>query len=275
MASTITLNYFDLFFQTLAILNANPLHFITLSLLFLPLTFYGITAYQFYLTTNFIPVPTPKTEATFIAVIIPALIGVALITYSTLQAIHRTPLTFTCTVKSLSRSFIPLLSTFIAGSLQIISLALIIIKLCGLIFHVDALMSMILNGLFLIILYYVVSWGSAPAIVVSESRLRFEALRQSERQSYRFRFNSYLILWSAFVVIKALVSNTVDIQNMESVLNWISVVQLGVNYMCSLLMIVYYVAANTVLYVQCCKVARGERLDDEVFGQDVRLLLHG
>ncbi|KAL8218757.1 hypothetical protein R6Q57_022130 [Mikania cordata] len=121
-ATQTTVNRRLLYRQTFGILNANSLHFIAISLLFLPLTF---AALQFYssgidLTTKFNILLTFKTLATVLAVsfsvILPTVAGVALITYSTNQAIHRKPLTLSSTVKSLSHSYIPLLQTFFAGN---------------------------------------------------------------------------------------------------------------------------------------------------------------
>ncbi|KAD2804100.1 hypothetical protein E3N88_37477 [Mikania micrantha] len=93
-ATQTTVNRRQLYRQTFGILNANSLHFIPISLLFLPLTF---AAVQFYssgidFTTKFNILLTFKTLATVLAVsfsvILPTVAGVALITYSTNQAIH-------------------------------------------------------------------------------------------------------------------------------------------------------------------------------------------
>ncbi|KAL8258317.1 hypothetical protein R6Q59_030358 [Mikania micrantha] len=134
-ATQTTVNRRQLYRQTFGILNANSLHFIPISLLFLPLTF---AAVQFYssgidFTTKSNILLTFKTLATVLAVsfsvILPTVAGVALITYSTNQAIHRKPLTLSSTVKSLSHSYIPLLQTFFAGFIKLFIISLVFILL--------------------------------------------------------------------------------------------------------------------------------------------------
>lgn len=125
--------------------------------------------------------------------------------------------------------------------------------------------------------FYLVAWGSAAAIVVSERKSGFEPLNQSANQSAKFRLLSFLILLCTVCGVESMLTNSVIFMNMGSVSMWISVVHVVVNYMCSLWMVVIYVVANTLLFVECRKVARRgqDAVDEEVPDEDDRLLLHG
>lgn len=122
-----------------------------------------------------------------------------------------------------------------------------------------------------------VAWGSAAAIVVSERKSGFEPLNQSANQSAKFRLLSFLIFLWTICGVESMLTNCVIFTNLGSVSMWISVVYVGVNYMCCLWMIVIYVVANTLLFVECCKVTRRgqDAVDEEVPDEDDRLLLHG
>nr|GEV95224.1 immediate-early protein like [Tanacetum cinerariifolium] len=268
-----SINHNRIFNQTITILNSNSLHFFTLSLLFLPLTVFS----AFNLTTDFQNLLTPMTIATLIAVIIPALLGVTFITYSTFHAIRRTPISFTLTFKAFSRSFVLLLFTFFIGSMKVILMSLLItqvfITVNSLVlgFRIESL-RIYSHVLMVVTWFYLVAWGSAAAIVVSEIKLGSEALNQSANQSAKFRLLSFLILLATICGVESTLTNCLIFTNIRPVSMWISVVHVGVNYMCSLWMIVIYVVANTLLFVECRKVARG---DKEVPARDDRLLSHG
>ncbi|GJW68953.1 hypothetical protein Tco_0123377 [Tanacetum coccineum] len=103
-------------------------------------------------------------------------------------------------------------------------------------------------------------WGSVPTIVVLESRSELEP-----------RMLSYWILFYTVGVIGILLTCNAFLMNKEDVSKWFSVVQVGMNYVCSLLMIVQYVTANTVLFLQC-QEARNEK----AHADDVRVpSIHG
>ncbi|GJZ73096.1 retrovirus-related pol polyprotein from transposon TNT 1-94 [Tanacetum coccineum] len=206
------------------------------------------------------------TLTALIVVIISTVIGVALTIYSTHQAICREPLTFTSTVKSLSRSFIPLLTIFLAGFIKLTFIALLIILL-GLGFGLRFDDIIISQGILAIIGYYMMIWGSAPAIAVLESRSGFEAICQSDNQSAMFRIVSVSILQHTIGLIVVMLTYNAVVESMESVSKWYSIVQVSVNYICVLIMFVEYVAANTVLYVQCN--AADSSGGEEVSGEEV------
>ncbi|KAD2804102.1 hypothetical protein E3N88_37479 [Mikania micrantha] len=311
-ATQTTANRHQLYRLTIGILNSHSLHFITISFLFLPLIFSASAAVQFYsssnssgtdVTTMFDPfnlrlIKTVisssqtllhvKTLITILVVtcciILPTVAGIALITNSTNRIIHRQPITFSSSVKSLSSSYLPLFHTFMAGSITLIVLFLVFtllplaiiqaIKAFGL--HFDLVVfTVFINtissyALAITILFLVVIWGSAAAITVLESKSGFEALRQSANQSTEFRHQSFsIVLVTGFVLITALLNLTV------LTANWTLILYVGAIYLTSSLMILVYVVANTVLYLQCKIIENGEKIavmtEEEVSGEHVRL----
>ncbi|KAK9063625.1 hypothetical protein SSX86_017496 [Deinandra increscens subsp. villosa] len=222
---TTVVNGHHLYRLTNKILDAHSSHFITISLLFLPFTFSASTAVQFYYSSSSATYPfnlfliktifasshnllTFKTLTTLLAVVLPAVAGVALTTYTANQAIHRKPLAFSSALKSLTNSYIPLLHTVTVGSITLIIIFLAftlspiavigaiieVIKALG--FDFDLLiLSALVNSIASCALAYAISklvviWGSAAAITVLESKSGFEALRQSANQSKEFRGQS-------------------------------------------------------------------------------------
>ncbi|KAK9063624.1 hypothetical protein SSX86_017495 [Deinandra increscens subsp. villosa] len=239
---------------------------------------------------------TVKTLTTALAVtcsvVLPTVAGVALITYSANQAIHRKPLTFSSTLKSLSNSYTPLLHTVTAASMKLITiLALTLspiavteaIKSLGfdsdLLFIASTFVNTIVSYVFAFaILFFIVIWGSASAITVLESKSGFETLRQSADQSSEFRRRSFSILFlSGFVIVSALSSSATSPKS-RPVANWMLILRFGALYLLSSLAILHYVVANTVLYVQY-KAAIGEEIamtteKGEVSGEYVRVVVN-
>ncbi|KAI3817347.1 hypothetical protein L1987_11137 [Smallanthus sonchifolius] len=242
---------------------------------------------------NLLTVKTLITALTFSSfVILPTVAGVALITYSTNQVIHCKPLTFSSTVKSLSHSYIPLLYTLLAGSIKLISLFIVFtllpvavaeaIKSLGFrfgLFSFSIFINLIVSyALAFTILFFIVIWGSAAAITVLESKSGFEALRESANQSTEFRRHSFSIVYFTGFVVGTALSCSSFSQTFERTANWILILQVGTIYLQSSLVILLYVVANTVLYVQN-KVASGEKIakttvEGELSGEDVRLVVN-
>lgn len=267
-----TLNRRQLYSETLRILNANVLHFIPISLLFLPLTFSAAVALQFYssssssdisATTYFDP-PTLLLIRTIIAasqtlfslktliislaftffVILPTVAGIALITYCTNQAIYHKRLTFSSTIKSLSHSYIPLLSTVIAGSIKLILLSLLFtlspiaiteaIKALGFPFDLY-FFSIFINKIVFFVLaftvvFFIVIWGSGPAIAVLELKSGLQPLRQSANQSTEFRSHSFSIVFVSGFIIGSMLSNAASFPIIGTAPNWISI--LNISFIC-------------------------------------------
>ncbi|KAI3733721.1 hypothetical protein L6452_13174 [Arctium lappa] len=199
----------------------------------------------------------------------------ALITYSTNQATYRKQVAFSSTVKSLSCSYFPLLSTIIAGSIKLILISLLFtlspiaiieaIKALGFEFPFDLnVFSIFTNSIVFFILaftvvFLVVIWGSGPAIAVLELKSGLQPLRQSANQSTEFRLHSFSIVFVSGFVIGSMLSNSVSFPIIGTAPNWISILNISFICLYSAVMIMDYVVANTVLYVQC-KVACGEEI---------------
>ncbi|KAI3733723.1 hypothetical protein L6452_13176 [Arctium lappa] len=314
-----TLDRREIHRQSERILNANFLHFIPISLLFLPITFSTAAAIQFYkssapsditATTYFDP-PTLFLIKTIIAssqtllslktliillaftfsVILPTVAGIALITYTTNQGIYNKHLTFSSTVKSLSCSYFPLLSTIIAGSIKLILISLLFtlspiaiteaIKALGFEFYkFNNVFSIFINSIVFYVLaftvvFFVVIWGSGPAIAVLELKSGLQPLRQSANQSTEFRSHSFSIVFLLGFGISSILSSSAFFPIIGTAANWISILNISFICLCSSLMILFYVVANTVLYVHC-KVACGEEVvksavKGEVSGEYVKV----
>ncbi|PWA98434.1 hypothetical protein CTI12_AA019490 [Artemisia annua] len=253
--------------NAIKILNTNSLHFITLSLLFLPLT---ITIHlhptSAYVTTIL------QTLTTLISVILSTLTGVALTTYSTHQAILSKPLTFTSTFKSLSSSFKPLFTTFISGSIKPFFFSLL-----ALWFHFD--LFKISCVVAFLILFYSMVLGLAPQIAVLESKYGIQPITESAKLSVRFRFKLFVYASVTGGVIGILLWYCAFLKNKESVSNWMLFVQVGANYLQCSVMVMHYVVSVTVLYMRA-KAWHGDgvvvvRSKMEVTDEDMRVLVHG
>ncbi|KAM0024204.1 hypothetical protein Hdeb2414_s0022g00613031 [Helianthus debilis subsp. tardiflorus] len=312
--SKATLNRQQLCRLTYRILNMNSHHFILISLLFLPLAFSAVAAVEFYFSSptkfdpfnlilfktiiassqNLLTLKTLITILTFICfIVLPTVAGIALITFSTNQAMQRKPLTFFSTLKSLRRSYNPLLYTVMAGAISVIILFLAFtlssiavnkgVKALGLGLDIYVVFSTFVNlifsyGLAFTILFFVTIWGSAAAITVLESKSGFKALQQSANQSTEFRRYSFSIVYFTGLVGGSALACSAVLQVSGREANWIMIVKFGAIYLTSLVMILMYVVGNTVLYEQC-KVASGEEVamtsvKGEVSGEYVRLLVN-
>ncbi|KAD2804129.1 hypothetical protein E3N88_37506 [Mikania micrantha] len=308
-ATQTTVNGRDQLYRlTTGILNSHSLHFIIISFLFLPLTFSASAAVQFSsssgtdVTTMFDPLNLRliktvisssqnllhvKTLITTLVVtcciIFSTVAGIALITNSTKRIIHRQPITFSSSVKSLSCSFMPLFHTFMAGLITLIvpflvftllPLAIIqAVKALGLHFDLDVF-TVVINTIFsyalvITIIFFVIIWGSAAAITVLESKSGFEALRQSANQSTEFRHHSYsIVMVTGFGINTARLILKANLPMM--------ILYVGAICLTSSLMILVNVVANTVLYLQCKIIENGEEIamktaEGEVSGEYVRL----
>lgn len=108
-------------------------------------------------------------------------------------------------------------------------------------------------ALILITMFLITVWGSAASIAVLESKSGFEPLQQSAKQSTEFRYHSFSIVFlTAFAIGPAL-----TFAYNGSTTKWILFLQVFATYLQSSLMILHYVVANTVLYMQCKTTVEG------------------
>nr|GEU83217.1 hypothetical protein [Tanacetum cinerariifolium] len=136
---------------------------------------------------------------------------------------------FISAFKSLSHSYIPLLSTFIAG-FTILTLIFILYTLSPL------------------AITQVVKSLAAP-IAVLEAKLGFESLQQSAHQSPKFQYHSASIVFITAFTFAPLLSYANSANDIGSATKEITI--LVVIYFQSSLMMLHYAVANTVLYLQC------------------------
>ncbi|PWA37783.1 hypothetical protein CTI12_AA587660 [Artemisia annua] len=239
--------------QTTNILNSKPLHFITFSLLFLPLTIFTTTTIQLHFMTTFADI-TFKTLISSLFIIPSSVTATtALITYTTHKIIHpteTTPLTFISTIKS---SFFPLLSTILAETLLLSPFALATLLSFT---HVTESVSNAVKFCYLVFLlvYFKGGFGIAAPISVLESKYGFTSLWKSQNQLVGLlRKHVCFIFINVVWLIGVLLWAVVDFQDSKYIMfKWVYAVEVcAVNLLCCL-MILQYVVANVVLYEIAC-----------------------
>ncbi|KAJ0495105.1 hypothetical protein HanIR_Chr12g0605121 [Helianthus annuus] len=264
-----TLNLIGVLSESKRIINTHSRHFLALSLLFLlPLscaivsypTLYPPTPQHDVVSTQFHhPFTSPQTLIfpliyTLTTYLI-SLCALATITYSTFHGFYGRPVKLFPTIKSLLSSFFPLVSTALAVFVFVIDYNsnsfIWFIAVIGL-------------ALFMATLYFQIIWGLAPVIAVTESKWGFEPLwrsaylingMRSVSLSLMLVFGSLIGVWvwmgarsvSGFTIVE-------DWRSWEFVLQ--TVVCSGLLGFLVLLLL-HYVAANTVLYMYC-KALHGE-----------------
>ncbi|KEH30806.1 hypothetical protein MtrunA17_Chr4g0042781 [Medicago truncatula] len=271
-------NMWNVLSESKSIVNSQPHHYLTLSLIFLlPLSFLSLLFqfisknFQQQLSTN----PTTIISLYLLFIILSCIIAfgaVITITYSVFHACFNRPVKLKEALKSIITSFFPLLATatvafvvfffifFLFGLL--IGLVLFLITYLG---HVDLktnpnLVALCFMVLFMIVLlplvtYLLVNLSFMKIIVVVESSWGFEPLRRS---------------WKLVKGMKRLVLSTILLFGfLEVILLKIScyslVLVLVISPILAILML-YNIVVNTVLYIHC-KEKHGEVADVE-FGNE-------
>ncbi|KAJ0868195.1 hypothetical protein HanRHA438_Chr12g0571861 [Helianthus annuus] len=266
-----TLNLIGVLSESKRIINTHSRHFLALSLLFLlPLscaivsypTLYPPTPQHDVVSTQFHhPFTSPQTLIfpliyTLTTYLI-SLCALATITYSTFHGFYGRPVKLFPTIKSLLSSFFPLVSTALAGkfllcliSLSFLMFVFVIVTLIQslvFVFVIDYnsnsfiwFIAVIGLALFMATLYFQIIWGLAPVIAVTESKWGFEPLWRSA-----YLINGMSV--SGFTIVE-------DWRSWEFVLQ--TVVCSGLLGFLVLLLL-HYIAANTVLYMYC-KALHGE-----------------
>ncbi|PWA44896.1 hypothetical protein CTI12_AA522580 [Artemisia annua] len=207
-------------------------------------------------TTILQTLTTFKTLTALIAVIISTVTGVATITYTAHRTMRRRPVTFTSTFKSLSSSFTPLLSTFVAGLINLTLISFIIGTLLGLGFHFGKIR--VSCYLAVVSLLFVVTSGLAPPFAVLESKYGFESLRESlKNQSAGLWLCFFWLVTFTIYVIGTILRSCAFVKNKDSVPSGVAMLVLCNMYLLVSLHMVQYVVATVVLCVIACKAARG------------------
>ncbi|MFS8029015.1 hypothetical protein Hanom_Chr16g01517361 [Helianthus anomalus] len=290
-----TLNLLGVLSESKRIINTHSRHFLALSLLFLlPLscaiviypTLYPPTPQHDVVSSQFHhPFTSPQTLIfplvyTLTTYLI-SLCALATITYSTFHGFYGRPVKLFPTIKSLLSSFFPLVSTALAGkfllcliSLSFLMFVFVIVTLIQTLVSVFVIdynsnsfiwfCAVIGLALFMCTLYFQIIWGLAPVIAVTESKWGFEPLwrsaylingMRSVSLSLMLVFGGLIGVW-VWMGVRSVSGFTI----VEDWRSWEFVLQTVV---CSgllgflVLLLLHYVAANTVLYMYC-KALHGE-----------------
>ncbi|XP_050373023.1 uncharacterized protein LOC126790721 [Argentina anserina] len=279
-----SLNFCTLLTETKRIVGAHSRHFLALSLLFLlPIPFssvlchsllshYPTNSQQFFLTSHSTPLPAmPLLLALAFAlfVLLFSLFALASITYSVFHAFYGRPVKFLSAVNSIRVSFWPLLGTALA-SLLVFSLVLIVAGLFLFLmiggfemfgFEMEVV-SPYCVGLFIVclavaVLYLQLNWTLAGVVAVVEPRWGFDALSRSASliKGMRGVAVSLIVFFHFFGFCSGMSWWSVYLKREWDVSG--NVVQIVCYSMGAMVMLLYHLAANTVLYMYC-KAVHGE-----------------
>ncbi|PWA40881.1 hypothetical protein CTI12_AA556840 [Artemisia annua] len=264
------LNLTGVLTESRRIIKANYTHFVTLSLLFLPLSFPLITC-PIPQLSNHLSTTDKKTIIYQIIYILIAytftLCAIATITYTTHHGFLGKPVSFFASLKSLTFTFFPILSTAVVAStviflnllsfLMLVGSVLMLVQNIGLVIDYNSVYIMLFIGvtLIMIMIYFHVNWSLALVVVVVESKWGFGALMRSSYLMQGMRSASLLLLLY-FGTFSALFMWVLRGSLHElSIRAFVFFTILGSSFMIWFLL--HSTAANTVLY-NYCKALHGE-----------------
>lgn len=292
-----TLNLSGVLSETKRIINAHSRHFLALSVIFLlPISFTLIIYPTLQSTLSHQPNPTnpeillrlpapslpsktlivPIVFTIFIALL--SVCAVGTITYSTYHGFYGRPVKIGSAIKSLLRSFIPLVSTALAAQivasvitfLFLFGLHYFLIKGAGFLgFNVEYesdcynwLQLVVMVALVLVLISFQVHCGLACVIVVAESKWGFAPLWRSAKLVKGMRLVSlWLLLFLSITVVFPLLLSSAPMVNFSGGFDlWRSgafiLLTVSNSSFVTLFMLVNF-SANTVLYMYC-KALHGE-----------------
>nr|GEV87020.1 hypothetical protein CTI12_AA556840 [Tanacetum cinerariifolium] len=268
------LNLTGVLIESKRIIKANYTHFVTLSLLFLPLSIPLITC----------PAPHFSTadQKTIIYQLIYILIAytftlcaIATITYTTHHGFLGKPASFFASLKSLTLSFFPVLSTAVLAStviflnllcfLMLVGSVLMLVQDLGLVIDYNTVYFMWFIGatLIIILIYFHVNWSLAFVVVVVESKWGFGALMRSSYLMKGMRSASLLLLlyFGTFLFVWVFRDSLHEL----SIWAFVFFTVLGSSFLIWLLL--HSTVANAVLY-NYCKALHGELAIETAEGFD-------
>ncbi|XP_016481061.2 uncharacterized protein LOC107802129 [Nicotiana tabacum] len=307
MSSTSTKNlslWTEVVESAMSIFKANSAHFHALSILFLlPISFFLVVYPSFHLANfhpdyDFISFVQPHLFLSNFEIIVPTsyslflvllfLCAVATTTYSTVNASYGRPINLVSSIKSIRKSFFPLLSTLVVSHTIFISITLVftlvltilvqILQALGLIeikYDSDHLMFLAIPALVVLVpvlLWLHVNWSLAYVIAVIESKWGYETLRRS---SYLVKgqrwvaFGIYLYYGLSMGIMMVCGSLFFVIMGVAKGNKWRRldvILQTALVSVMGYLMMNQYLVANLVLYMKC-KDLKGEKLQSETEGE--------
>ncbi|CAK8577277.1 unnamed protein product [Lathyrus sativus] len=266
--------------ETKRIIDAQPRHYLTLSLIFLlPPSFVSLL---FNFLVKYLQQQPPPPPPTYHTILIFSIVSILLllifsiftlcafisITYSVYHSYFNQPVKLKEAIKSISTSFFPLLATdiifftiffivFLLFALLVGAVSFLLTYLAGvdLQFHSFLVNVSLMLVLLTFMLYLGVHLSLVKVIVVVESIWGLEPLRRS---------------WKLVKGMKRLILSTLSlIGSLQSMLAWLT------GYSWALILVIspivamlslYSIAVLTVLYIYCKE--KNEKLEDENFGKE-------
>ncbi|KAM0020058.1 hypothetical protein Hdeb2414_s0025g00662911 [Helianthus debilis subsp. tardiflorus] len=263
-----TLNLTGVLSESKRIIKARLSHFITLSLLFLPLSL--TLTISPTLHRNFTHNTSNHQKHVIIyhllytvIVYVISLCAIGTITYSTHHAFFGEPVNSLDALKSLTFSFVPLASTAIISYVLIVLITLTFLLLVGtglmlvhnlgFVINYHSVYFMLFSAimgviLFAVVIYFHVNWSLALMVVVVESKWGFPALMRSWYLLKGMRSVSLLVMLYFGVCVWSFVWIC------SADFHWAFIF---VTSYLMLFLLVRFTAANTVLY-NYCKALHGE-----------------
>jgi hypothetical protein len=120
----------------------------------------------------------------------------------------------------------------------------------------------VLIGLGLVLVYLQVNWALACVIVVVESKWGVEPLWRSSKLMKGMKLVSLsLLMYYSFLIGVSVWLNSTFVENINGWKSWVFVLQTVLGSATVTILLLYSVAANTVLYMYC-KALNGELASD-------------
>ncbi|GJS18974.1 hypothetical protein Tco_0413446 [Tanacetum coccineum] len=250
------------------IIKANYTHFVTLSLLFLPLCVFLLTGPTLHLSDHLSAVNQKALiyHLIYIPIVyILVMCAITTITYTTHHGFLGKPVSFSTALKSLTFSFFPIISTAVVANtiiflnllsfLTLVGSILMLAQTLGFVIDYNAIYWFVGATVIMILIYFHVEWSLSFVVVVVESKWGFGALMRSSYLVKGMRSASLLLLlyFGTFSALLVWVFR----YSPHEFSSWVFVFYtiLGSSFLIWLLL--HSTVANTVLY-NYCKALHGE-----------------
>ncbi|KAL2519323.1 hypothetical protein Adt_15570 [Abeliophyllum distichum] len=285
-------NFWGVLSETKRIIRANSSNFLALSILFLLPLSVAFILYPSLLTTLSQPnsiirqslfifsytapdptIPSPQKSHLLITllyvlfVFLFSIFATASITYSTFHGFYGRPVNYISSIKSILFSFFPLLVTVIASQMILISIFFILGFFAVSLYQYEGFGSnyhlgfaIFMTILILVVTFYLqVEWSLAYVVVVVESKWGFASLKRSAYLIKGMKWVAlsimlyYMILTGFLAILCSMLISNID----GSIWDWGYIPQTVLMSGIMTTLLLYNVAAHTVLYMYC-KVLHGE-----------------
>ncbi|KAK2636137.1 hypothetical protein Ddye_030929 [Dipteronia dyeriana] len=221
--------------------------------------------------------------AIFVSVFIICAVGS--ITYSVFHGFYGSPVKLLSALRSIFTSFLPLLATTIASQIIMTGLVfvfaiffLLVVKFVNYVGftqfdysspYFKGFALLVFVALFFVLVNLQVNWNLASVVVVVESSWGFKPLKRSASliKGYKLVTLSFYLYCSFFtgIFIWSRTALTMYLVNSDSLKDWAIVLHIMIPSTLLTLLLLHYMAVNTVLYMYC-KAIHGE-LATEIAGE--------